>query len=50
MKARSRKREIFLADSAIQVWNQLTADTLWTLCCKPINFKKRTWKLIQEVK
>jgi hypothetical protein len=34
----------------IQVWNQLPADVLGTLCCKPSNFMKRVRKVINKAK
>jgi hypothetical protein len=32
------------------VWNQLPADVLGTLSCKPSNFRKRARKVINKVK
>jgi hypothetical protein len=34
----------------IQVWNQLPADVLGTLSCKPSNFRKRIRKVITKAK
>jgi hypothetical protein len=34
----------------IQVWNQLPADVLGTLSCKPSNFRKRVRKVINWAK
>jgi hypothetical protein len=34
----------------IQLWNQLPADDLGTLSCKPSDFRKRIRKVINEVK
>jgi hypothetical protein len=34
----------------IQVWNQLPADVLGTLSCKPSNFRKRVRKVINKAK
>jgi hypothetical protein len=34
----------------IQLWNQLPADALRTLSCRPSNFRKRGRKVISEVK
>jgi hypothetical protein len=34
----------------IQLWNQLLADALGTLSCKPSNFRKRARKVINEGK
>ena len=33
----------------IQHWNQLPAEVLGILPCKPITFKKRVWKVIIEL-
>jgi hypothetical protein len=35
---------------AIQRWNQVPADALGTLSCKPSNFRKRVRKVINRVK
>jgi hypothetical protein len=34
----------------IQLWNQLPADALGTLSCKPNNFRKRIRKVINKAK
>jgi hypothetical protein len=34
----------------IQVWNQLPAEVLGTLSCKPSNFRKRVRKVINKAK
>jgi hypothetical protein len=34
----------------IQRWNQLPADALGTLSCKPSNFRKRVRKVINRAK
>jgi hypothetical protein len=34
----------------IQLWNQLPADALGTLSCKPSNFRKRIRKVINKAK
>jgi hypothetical protein len=34
----------------IQLWNQLPADALGTVSCKPSNFRKMVRKVINEVK
>jgi hypothetical protein len=52
---RSRKRKTDIgkysfANRAIQLWNQLPADALGTLSCRPSNFRKRIRKVISEVK
>jgi hypothetical protein len=39
-----------VVNRTIQLWNQLPADALGTLSCKPSNFRKRIWKVISEVK
>jgi hypothetical protein len=35
---------------SIQLWNQLPADALGTLSCKPSNFRKRIRKVINKAK
>jgi hypothetical protein len=42
------KRQI--SEMTIQVWNQLSADTLGTLSCKPSNFRKMVSKVITKEK
>jgi hypothetical protein len=54
-KIRSRKQrtdfgKYSLVNRTIQLWNQLPADALWTLSCKPSNFRKRVRKVINPVK
>jgi hypothetical protein len=34
----------------IQVWNQLPADVLGNISCKPNNFRKRVTKVINKAK
>jgi hypothetical protein len=34
----------------VQLWNQLPADVLETLSCKPSNFRKRVRKVINKAK
>jgi hypothetical protein len=34
----------------VQLWNQLPADALGTLSCKPNNFRKRVRKVINKAK
>jgi hypothetical protein len=34
----------------IQLWNQLPADALGTLSCKPSDFRDRIRKVVSEVK
>jgi hypothetical protein len=36
------------ANGTIQLWNQLPADALGTLSCKPSNFRKRVRKVINK--
>jgi len=53
-KIRSRRqrtdiRKYSFVNRTIQHWNQLTADVLDTIPCKPIIFKKRARKVIVEV-
>jgi hypothetical protein len=40
----------FFLNRTIQVWNQLPADVLGTLLCKPSNFRKRVRKAINKAK
>jgi hypothetical protein len=54
-KIRSRKKKTDIGkysfvNRTIQVWNQLPADVLGTLSCKPINFRKRVRKVINRAK
>jgi hypothetical protein len=54
-KIRSRKQNTDLGKYSfvkrtIQVWNQLTADVLGDLSCKPSNFRKRVRKVINTEK
>jgi len=53
-KIRSRRQrtdigKYFFVNRTIQHWNQLPAEVLGTLLCKPIIFKKRVRKVIIEV-
>jgi hypothetical protein len=41
--------EIFLWNRTIHDWNQLPAEVLGTLPCKPNTLKKRVRKVINEV-
>jgi hypothetical protein len=55
LKIRSRKQrtdtgKYSFVNRTIQLWNQLPADALGTLSCKPSNFRKRITKMINEVK
>jgi hypothetical protein len=55
LKIRSRKQRTDIGkysflNRTIQLWNQLPADALGTLSCKPSNFRKRVRKVINEVK
>jgi hypothetical protein len=54
-KIRSRKQrtdigKYFFLNRAIQLWNQLPEDALWTLSCKPSSFRKRIRKVINKAK
>jgi hypothetical protein len=54
-KIRSRKQKTDIGkyscvNRTIQVWNQLPADVLGTLSCKPSNFRKRIRKVITKAK
>jgi hypothetical protein len=54
-KIRSRKQMTDIGkyssvNRTIQLWNQLPADVLGTLPCKPSNFRKRVRKVINKVK
>jgi hypothetical protein len=49
-KAKGRYRKILLCKRTIQFWNQLPADVLGTLSCKPSNFRKRVMKVINKAK
>jgi hypothetical protein len=40
----------YFVNRTIQVWNQLPADVLVTLSCKPSNFRNRVRKVISEMK
>jgi hypothetical protein len=52
-KIRSRKQKTDIGkysfvNRTIQVWNQLPAEVLGTLSCKPSNFRKRVRKVINK--
>jgi hypothetical protein len=54
-KIRSRKQRTDIGKYSsvirtIQLWNQLPADALGTVSCKPTKFRKRVRKVINEVK
>jgi hypothetical protein len=54
-KIRSRKQKTDIGKYSsvsriIQLWNQLPADTLGTLPCKPSNFRKMVRKAINKAK
>jgi hypothetical protein len=54
-KIRSRKQKTDIGkysfvNRTIQVWNQLPADVLGTLSCKPSKFRKRIRKVINKAK
>jgi hypothetical protein len=53
LKSRRQKTDIgkySFINRTIQPWNQLPADALGTLSCKPSNFRKSVRKVINEVK
>jgi hypothetical protein len=43
-------RKYSSVNRTIQLWNQLPADALGTLSCKPRKFRKRVTKVINQVK
>jgi hypothetical protein len=54
-KIRSKKQKTDIGkysfvNRTTQVWNQLPADVLGTLSCKPSNFRKRVRKVINKAK
>jgi hypothetical protein len=54
-KIRNRKQKTDIdkysfVNTTIQLWNQLPADALGTLSCKPSNFRKRARKVINKAK
>jgi hypothetical protein len=54
-KIRSRKQETDIGkysfvNRVINLWNQLPADALGTLSCKPNNFRRRVRKVIDNAK
>jgi hypothetical protein len=54
-KIRSRKQKIDVGKYSyvkmtIQFWNQLPADALGTLSCKPSKFRKKVKEVIHQVK
>jgi hypothetical protein len=54
-KIRSRKQKTDIGkysvvNKTIQVWNQLPAEVLGNLSCKPSNFRKRVRKVINKTK
>jgi hypothetical protein len=53
IRSRKQKTDIekySFVNRTIQVWNQLPADVLGTLSCKPSNFRKRVRKVINKSK
>jgi hypothetical protein len=55
MKIRSRKqkagiRKYSFVNRTIQLWNQLSADILGNLSCKPSSFRKMVRKVINKEK
>jgi hypothetical protein len=49
-KQRTDMRKYSFVNRITQLWNQLPADALGTLSCKPRNIRKRNRKVISEVK
>jgi hypothetical protein len=54
-KIRSRKQKTDIGkysfvNRTIQVWNQLPADVLGSLSCRPSHFRKRVRKVINKAK
>jgi hypothetical protein len=49
-KAKDRYRKYNFVNRTMQCWNQLPADALETLSCKPSNFRKSVRKVINQVK
>jgi hypothetical protein len=54
-KIRSRKQKTDIGkfsfvNRTIQLWNQLPADALGSLSCKPSNFREKVRKVINKVK
>jgi hypothetical protein len=41
---------VFFVNGTNQLWNQLPANALGTLSCKPIYFRKRVGKVINKAK
>jgi hypothetical protein len=53
LECRKQKTDIgkySFVNKTIQVWNQLPADVLGTLSCKPSTFRKRIMKVINKAK
>jgi hypothetical protein len=52
LEAESRRHigKYSFVNKTIQLWNQLPADALWNLSCKPSNFRKRVRKVINKAK
>jgi hypothetical protein len=49
-KQKTDAGKYFFANRIIQLWNQVSADALGTLPCKPSNFRKRVRKVINKAK
>jgi hypothetical protein len=49
-KQRSDIKKYSFVNRTIQLWNQLPADAVGNLCCKPNNLRKRVRKVMNEVK
>jgi hypothetical protein len=50
IRSRKQKKDVgkySFVNRTIQLWNQLPADALGTLSCKPSNFRKRVRKMIK---
>jgi hypothetical protein len=53
IRSRKQKTDIgkySFGNRTIQPWNQLPADVLGTLSCKPSNFRERVRKVINKAK
>jgi hypothetical protein len=52
-RSRKQKRDVgkySFVNRTIQVWDQVPADALGTLSCKPSNFRERVRKVINKAK
>jgi hypothetical protein len=50
MKQKTDIGKYSFVNRTIQLWNQLPADVLGTLSCKPSNFRKSIRKVINKAK